>query len=324
MPRVTVLVPATRPDFLGQTIASVLAQTEQDFQVVVADDSRAGDLTEALGRFSDPRLRYIRVTGRSQPSTIAALWEQADSPYVHVLHDDDFLLPFCLATLLEALEGEPTAAFALGNSYIVSGTGARLGQVEPVAAGKSGRASGAAVLPRLLGRCSNFLHGVQCVTIRRNLIPGHHAFTSYAGFPLRTLLDVAFYVNALQHGPMIGVGEFLAAYRKHERQASTASFNPEHASLLYEWELILRGELSAGRLEPRWVASAVEVLTGLYRASLGLYPELQALMDGLPDLQSRVESGDTAVLDADYERTWRLADRAVQARVDAKAGRSGS
>ena len=56
MPMVSIAIRAFRRRWLAEAIASVLAQTHRDLELVVYDD--AGDLEELAMSTRDPRVRY--------------------------------------------------------------------------------------------------------------------------------------------------------------------------------------------------------------------------------------------------------------------------
>ncbi|MHB0870962.1 MAG: glycosyltransferase family 2 protein [Chloroflexota bacterium] len=59
-PLVSVVVPAfNQATYLGQALQSVLDQSYEDLEVIVVDDSSQDGTPEVVGRFSDPRIRYI-------------------------------------------------------------------------------------------------------------------------------------------------------------------------------------------------------------------------------------------------------------------------
>jgi glycosyltransferase involved in cell wall biosynthesis len=96
MPRTSVVMPThNRPELLGTAIASVLRQTDQDFEVVVVDDGSPDDRTERLVRGSrDARLHYIRLPAqRGVAAARNAGLSAARGSYIAFLDDDDEWLP---------------------------------------------------------------------------------------------------------------------------------------------------------------------------------------------------------------------------------------
>lgn len=101
-PQLSIIIPTRdRPDLLPRAVESALAQTIDDFEVIVVDDAS----TKAVYLPEHPRLRVIRL---SQPRGGAGArnvgTEAAHSRWVTYLDDDDRLLPHMAAVSLEALD----------------------------------------------------------------------------------------------------------------------------------------------------------------------------------------------------------------------------
>ncbi|MDX2097779.1 MAG: glycosyltransferase family 2 protein, partial [Leptolyngbyaceae cyanobacterium bins.59] len=61
MPTVSILITTyNRSKLLKRAIDSVLAQSFQDFELVVIDDHSTDDTPELMATLTDPRIRYIR------------------------------------------------------------------------------------------------------------------------------------------------------------------------------------------------------------------------------------------------------------------------
>jgi glycosyltransferase involved in cell wall biosynthesis len=110
-PLFSILTPVHDPpvEILEATIASVRAQTFEDWELCLLDDGSCDrEVREALGRAAaaDPRIRHLRreSAGGIATATNAAL-EMASGEYVALLDHDDLLLPEALgqveATLCE-------------------------------------------------------------------------------------------------------------------------------------------------------------------------------------------------------------------------------
>lgn len=105
-PKVSVVIPTRdRPDLLARALQSVLDQTFQDFEILVAND-RGVDVSGVVARFS----AKARVIYLAQPAAagIAAArnggMRAASGKYIAHLDDDDLYLPDHLETLVTFLE----------------------------------------------------------------------------------------------------------------------------------------------------------------------------------------------------------------------------
>lgn len=57
-PMFSFIMPCYKRQFLGKAIESILAQTYDDFELVVVNDASPENLYEVVNSISDPRLRY--------------------------------------------------------------------------------------------------------------------------------------------------------------------------------------------------------------------------------------------------------------------------
>ena len=105
-----------RENYVAESIESVLAQTETNFELVICDD-RSSDGTVDIVRDYARRDSRIRVSINERN-----LGDYANRRHVARLaqgrflkyHDsDDVMYSHCLATMVEPLEAEPRAAFAM-------------------------------------------------------------------------------------------------------------------------------------------------------------------------------------------------------------------
>jgi len=123
VPRVSVLMTAyNRERFVGEAIASVLAQTYADFELVIVDDRSNDGTVDIAHQFArrDTRIRVVvneqnlgDYPNRNRAASLASgeLLKYHDS--------DDVMYPHCLEVLVSALDRFPEAGFALtrGNHW---------------------------------------------------------------------------------------------------------------------------------------------------------------------------------------------------------------
>ena len=95
-----------RADVLGDALRSVLAQSEQDFEIVVADDGSNDDPEAVIDRIGDPRIRYLRQGNRGGGAARNTGIDHARAArFIAFLDSDDVFLPRHLAAMRMLLDG---------------------------------------------------------------------------------------------------------------------------------------------------------------------------------------------------------------------------
>jgi glycosyltransferase involved in cell wall biosynthesis len=117
-PLITTIIPTyRRPHLLQRAIRSVLDQTYPHFKICIYDNASNDETAEVISamRSRDSRIHYHCHPENigSQDNFIYGL-SHADTPLVHLLSDDDFLLPEFFARATAALGKHPDAAFFSG------------------------------------------------------------------------------------------------------------------------------------------------------------------------------------------------------------------
>jgi len=112
-PGVSVCIPAyKRPVEIRRAVASVFAQTYQDWELVISDDEDPpGETWEYLSELpqQDSRVRVMQNPGpHGQVPNINRTLLSARGTWIKPLHHDDVLRPECLETLLRATRGLPS------------------------------------------------------------------------------------------------------------------------------------------------------------------------------------------------------------------------
>lgn len=94
MPYVTAIITTfNRANYLKKAIVSVLAQTMNDFELLILDNGSIDDTEEVVRNFKDVRIRYIKhePLNISQARNLGV--KEAKSEYIAFLDDDDEWLP---------------------------------------------------------------------------------------------------------------------------------------------------------------------------------------------------------------------------------------
>ena len=113
-----------------RAVESALAQTDQDFELVIVDNGS----TDATHRFAkryikDSRVRIMRLARNQRSDAAQIVAEKTRSKYVSFLFADDYYHPNRLATAREAFEQSPDASYVFFNSRFVDEAGENLKQI---------------------------------------------------------------------------------------------------------------------------------------------------------------------------------------------------
>ena len=162
-PKVSVVIPTyNRQDFVREAIASVLAQTCQDFELIVVDDGSADDTRAVVQEFSAiaPGIRYIFQPNQGVSAARNTGVGLSRGAFVAFLDSDDLWQPHKLQSQLDFFSAQP-AAYICQTEEIWLRHGVR---VNPH---KKHRKAGGDIFARSLDLC---LVSPSAVMLRRSLL----------------------------------------------------------------------------------------------------------------------------------------------------------
>ena len=126
LPAVSVVMPVRNGSrFLGEAVASVLAQTEGDLELVVVDDGSTDETPELLAAAArrDSRVRVVTTPPRGLTDALNEACAQARAPLLARMDADDVCLPDRLERQLRTLDARPDAALVAGGVVVVDEEG---------------------------------------------------------------------------------------------------------------------------------------------------------------------------------------------------------
>lgn len=108
----SITIPAYKTRFLDEAIHSVIAQTYQDWQLVIVDDCSPEDLKSIVEPYlADSRVEYYRNEKNCGAVDVVDNWNiclsHCTGDYVICMGDDDRLLPCCLEELSKTIDKYP-------------------------------------------------------------------------------------------------------------------------------------------------------------------------------------------------------------------------
>ncbi len=116
--RVTVVIPLYNKErFIARAIKSVMAQTHQDFELVIVDDGSTDESVKVVRKLIDPRVRLISQTNQGPGAARNRGAREASGDYLAFLDADDEWMPDFLRKSLNALEPAPDCGFSVSAFY---------------------------------------------------------------------------------------------------------------------------------------------------------------------------------------------------------------
>lgn len=132
-PRVSVIIPAyNAAATIYDTIASVLAQTFTDFEVIVVDDGSTDRTAELAVSTGDPRIRLIGTENGGVSRARNRGISEARGELIAFLDADDIWLPRKLSCQVRVLEAKPEVGLCVTRATRIDTTSRPIGEVRTV------------------------------------------------------------------------------------------------------------------------------------------------------------------------------------------------
>ena len=130
-PNLTVFILSyNRPDFIKEAVKSLLEQTFQPENIVILDNCSSDENLREIMKLSGKKVSVVTT-----PTNHPSLWnyERAidlasstyKTKYIHIMHDDDRILPLFLEQMVDLLEKNPSYSAATSKGYLIDSSGKR-------------------------------------------------------------------------------------------------------------------------------------------------------------------------------------------------------
>lgn len=292
--------------FLDDAIRSILQQSFQDFELLIADDQSSDDSLQIIEKFAkdDPRIRYRSNTQRvGLFKNYNSCIRRAKGEYIKLFAQDDLLEPDALAEQVKVLRTNPSVALVCCDKTFINELGkpflpddadqlARLEEKVP----KDLVVSGVDVIAASFFPVVNLIGEPSTVMFRRTAVGEGFDETFYH------VGDLDYWFHILLRGEYYRIGKKLCQFRRHSGSATSRNVK----SLLYAIDTMKLGKkfvnvLSAqGYTYEEFLADAIYCLAA----------QSLALTDrDLSDAEEILSSALPAVKPGDFQE---LAFRALQ------------
>jgi len=135
MKQVSVIIPLYGVEkYVFATVQSVLAQTYENFELILVDDGSPDCSVEICRRFTDPRIKILRQENQGPAAARNLGIRHAKGDYIAFLDGDDLWLPNKLTKHIEHLESSPNVGVSFCRSVLIDEAGQPLGiyQLSPL------------------------------------------------------------------------------------------------------------------------------------------------------------------------------------------------
>lgn len=263
-PLVTVIIPAWGAGpYLGETLASLQAQTRSDWEAIVIDDGDTAAVAAAVAPFAgDQRIRLL-ATGNAGPSAarnrgIAA----AATPFVSMLDGDDRYRADYLELMLAAIESDPRLGFVTSDAKMF-GAPAFEGRLFSSTQNQTGPITLERVIRREFNVCGGSI-------VRREVMEAVGGYDER----LRSAEDLDLWIRILERGWRAArVDAPLIEYRRRAGSLSAASLS------LARWDRQNFSQAVA-RLEGRPEQAAAREMLAIAENQLRIEQGLAAILGG--------------------------------------------
>src|SRR5690242_9830310 len=118
VPRCTVILPThNRAATLRRAVASVIAQNESDFELIIVNDASTDNTRAWLASIGDPRIRVVHLEHNQGPSVARNIGiNMAAAPVLAFLDSDDVYYEERLSVSLAVFDREPDVICTLSSA----------------------------------------------------------------------------------------------------------------------------------------------------------------------------------------------------------------
>lgn len=248
-PLVSIVIPThDRPEYLALALQSAQAQTYEQLQIIVSDNSERTDVRALLAaQFDgDPRVEFVRQEGGNYMENWLRGLSLARGDYVNFLMDDDLFHPRKVERMLAAFALSPQVGLVTSFRQLIDGDGAplsplpgtqRLFDKDTVLVGQS-------FAEMILKAGMNLVGEPTTAMVRRADLGA--CFGWFCGHQYMTLSDLATWMDLMCGRYCVYLPEPLSSFRLHGGQDQKKPVTALRSNI--EWLQMLIDGRQAGRV----------------------------------------------------------------------------
>ncbi|RWY84108.1 glycosyltransferase [Rhizobium leguminosarum] len=281
MPRVSICIPAYKPDFFELALKSAIAQSYTDAEIIVSDDCPTDAIEAICSRYSS-LVSYSRNPHPGEYTNIMRLAGLAQGEYIKYLFDDDVLNPFCVQFLLEALEAtrDRGTKLAFSPRHVIDERNNFLNLINYFQVDQGLKLIEGRDFIRLTAMHHlNLIGEYSTVMMRKaDCFDGNGEFRLFRpeNGIFRGLLDLSGWIELAKEGAFVAHPHPLSYFRQHSNSKSNHTTNPIFIYAIVFHEDILNYARANGVLSPQDLPVSYRNLINVYQYWRAAFPELDA------------------------------------------------
>ena len=242
-PRVSIGLPVYNGEnFLGEAVESILAQTFQDFELIISDNASTDKTEEISSTYAakDTSIRYVRNSENiGGDFNFNQVFQLSSSEYFKWAAHDDLHKPDFLLKCVQALDRDPSIVLAYTRAITIYGEGRSTkdwGAGEDLGSNVPHERFREALAPRKDPLPLPIFGVVRTNVLRKTRL--------FGGFPFS---DVALLAELALYGSFFEISEVLFLQRNHEHRAGPALAKNPHRTVAW-WDPSKAGRI----IFPAW------------------------------------------------------------------------
>ena len=196
--------------YISETLKSILNQTYQNFEIIIADDASKDRTVEIIKSFHDPRIKLFKNIANSG---ITANWNRsinlATGDYIKLVCGDDILYPTCIENQINILGNIVNSKIALVTSCsgVIDSRGKLIFKRKSLL--KPGRNSPKQVIKKCMRLGTNLIGEPVVGMFRRESLKQGIKYDGCNPY----MIDLDFWFQLLETGSLYIINQYLASFR---------------------------------------------------------------------------------------------------------------
>ncbi len=285
MKLVSILIPAYKPSHFRMCLASAVAQTWENREIIVSDDCPTDAIQKVAAEFG-AHVTYLRnpTPGCWGINNIRHLMSVAKGDYIKFLFDDDILHPFCTQYLVEALEenADRNVTLSFSPRQTIDDQNHAIELINPFGITATTVMEGREIIATMARTLLNQIGEFTTVLFRKRDIieaDGSVEFMTIDGTLCPGLADVAVFAHLCAKGNAVIVPDTLSYFRVHPASNSNPDKNGNWPNLITDWRLVIDLAARERIIEGAELYAAYAYLVENIKAWRHAYPQFGAAFD---------------------------------------------